>query len=154
MNGKTQRIRLKVVYDGECNLCLATVDKLRRMPVKAELTFVPLQQLIGGKVAPWPGIDDVSPAELAARLHVTDEQGRRFSGADGVLKLLGLVPSLAWLAAIGRLPGCRGISRLLYRVIAKYRYRLFGRTSCSDGACSLPRNKPPDGGEHEKRKNT
>jgi len=146
MNSKSQLIRLSVVYDGECNLCLATVDKLRSMPIRAELTFVPLQKLIHGEVPPWPGIDDVPAAGLAAQMHVTDEQGRRYSGADGVLKLLSLTPRLSWLSAVARLPGCYGIVRGVYRLVARYRYRLFGRTSCSDGVCSLPRRAPSEGG--------
>jgi len=150
MSEMPQLPRLKVVYDSECNLCMATVEKLGNMKVKAELTFVPLQQLISGEARPWPGIEDVSPEELAAQLHVTDEKGNRYSGADGVLELLRHVPSLAWLAAAGRLPGLRGISRLAYRVIARHRYQLFGRADCSDGTCSLPRKKSPDGGEHER----
>jgi predicted DCC family thiol-disulfide oxidoreductase YuxK len=141
--------RLTIVYDEECNLCLATVDKLKRMPVRANLTFVPLQRLIAGEVEPWPGIDQVTPHELSAQLHVTDDAGRRFSGSDAVMKLLSLVPSLAWLARIGTLPAFRGISRNAYRIVARYRYRLFGRTSCSDGVCSLPRPAPSDGGQHD-----
>jgi predicted DCC family thiol-disulfide oxidoreductase YuxK len=152
MSEKPQLIRLNVVYDGECNLCLATVDKLRNMPVRADLTFVPLQKLISGELKPWPGIHDVPPSALYAQLHVTDEQGRRFSGVDGVLKLMSLTPSMAWMAAIGRLPGFHGFSRIVYRLVARYRYRLFGRTSCSDGVCSLPRRAPSDGGEHDQSK--
>ncbi|WP_123041269.1 thiol-disulfide oxidoreductase DCC family protein [Cohnella candidum] len=149
MSEKPQLMRLIVVYDGECNLCLATVDKLRKMPVRAELTFVPLQKLVSGETKPWPGIDDVPLSALSAQLHVTDEAGKRYSGVDGVLKLLSLIPSMSGLAAIGRLPGFHGISRLLYRLVARYRYRLFGRTSCSDGVCSLPRRTPEGGGEHD-----
>ena|GEM_PF-379722 len=160
MNEKPQLIRLSVVYDGECKLCLATVDKLRGMPIRAELTFVPLQRLIAAEVPAWPGIDDVPAIELAAQLHVTDEQGRRYSGADGVLKLLSLTPRLAWLGAIARLPGCYSIVRAVYRLVARYRYRLFGRTSCSDGVCSFnrefaeqtltaTRRAPSDGGNDE-----
>jgi predicted DCC family thiol-disulfide oxidoreductase YuxK len=141
--------RLTVVYDGECNLCLATVDKLKRMPVRAQLRYVPLQQLIDGQIGPWPGIGGVTPRQLSAQLHVTDEQGRRFSGSDAVMKLLGLTPGLTWLARLGGLPGLRVISRMLYRIVARYRYRLFGKTSCSDGVCSLPRPVSSDGGQHE-----
>ena len=148
MNPKTQLIKLSVVYDGECQLCLATVNKLRNMPIRAELVFIPLQKLMAAEVSPWPGIADVPVAELAAQLHVTDEQGKRYSGADGVLKLMSLTPHLAWLGAIARLPGCYSVVRGVYRLVARYRYRLFGRTSCSDGVCSLPR-RTSDGGTDE-----
>jgi predicted DCC family thiol-disulfide oxidoreductase YuxK len=142
-------IRLTVVYDGECNLCLATVDKLRKLPVRAELTFVPLQKLQSGEVQAWPGIDDVPPASLSSQMHVTDEQGQRYSGTDGIFKLMSLTPGLTWLATAGQWPGLRTLSKWLYRLVARYRYRLFGRTSCSDGVCSLPRPAPSDGGEYE-----
>jgi predicted DCC family thiol-disulfide oxidoreductase YuxK len=140
-----------VVYDGECKLCMATVQKLRHLPVRAELIFVPLQALISGQIKPWPGIDDVAPAALAAQMHVTDGDGRRYSGSEAMLKLLRLIPSLAWVGVIGGWPGFRSVSRLLYKLIARYRYRLFGQTSCSDGVCQLPRPiLPQDGGElHE-----
>lgn len=149
MADRAQLIRLTVVYDGECQLCLATVDKLRRMPIRATLTFVPLQRLISKETLPWPGIDDVPPEALAAQLHVTDEQGRRYSGADGVLKLMSLAPGLVWLSRLGRLPGMYSIVRAIYRVVARHRYRLFGRTSCSDGVCSLPRRASSNGGNHD-----
>ncbi|WP_219641328.1 DUF393 domain-containing protein [Cohnella sp. CFH 77786] len=87
---------------------------------------------------PWPGIDDVPLSDLSAQSHVTDEEGRRYSGADGVLKLTSLTPSLPWLAAVARLPGLRGLTRLLYRFVARYLYRLLGRTSCSNGFAPSP----------------
>jgi len=134
-------------------MCTATVDRLRRMPVRAELSFVPLQKLAAGEIAPWPGIEDVPVSALSAQLHVTDEAGGRFSGADGVFRLLECVPSLAWLAAVGRMPGFRAVARAAYRLVARYRYRLFGRTSCSDGVCSLPRRtKEIEGGGHDHSK--
>lgn len=149
MNDRPQLPRLTVVYDGECHLCLAAVDKLRRVPVRAELTFVPLQSIASGEVKPWRGIDDVPVSELSAQLHVTDERGLRFSGADGVLKLMSLAAGLAWLAALGKLPGLRRIVKAAYRLAARHRYRLFGRISCSDGVCSLPRRISERGGEHD-----
>lgn len=146
MSRHAAKPKLSVVYDGDCRLCLATVDKLRRMPNRAELSFISLQSLIAGETQPWPGISDVTPGELAAQLHVTDETGRRYSGSDGVMLLLRHVPALRWLGVLGGLPGFRGVSRLLYRIVARYRYRLFGHTSCSDGVCGLPRPTPHGGG--------
>jgi len=146
---KPQLPRLKVVYDSECQLCLAAVEKLGKMKLKAELTFVPLQRLINGEERPWPGVEELSPAELAAQMHVTDEHGNRYSGAEGALELLRHAPALAWLAWAGRLPGLRGLSRLAYRAIANYRYRLFGRSDCRNGACLMPRQNSPDGGGHD-----
>jgi len=135
---------LTVVYDGECRLCLATVAKLRRMRTRSELRFVALQSVLSGEIAPWPGLEGVAPERLRAQLHVTDAEGRLYGGAEAVLRLLRDVPSLAWLGRLGALPGLRGVSRLLYRLVAKYRYRLFGtEASCASGACEW---KPPSNG--------
>ncbi len=147
MTNRTVKPKLMVVYDGQCNLCLATVDKLRKMPNRAELAFVSLQSLISEEVQPWPGISDVSYQELTAQMHVTDEQGKRYSGHEGILLLMRHVPSLAWLGRLGGLPGLRVLVRLLYRIVARYRYRLFGKTDCSDGVCQIPRQTHPNGGE-------
>jgi predicted DCC family thiol-disulfide oxidoreductase YuxK len=140
--------KLFVVYDGECNLCLATAAKLQQIDTVSTLEWVTLQSLISGETKPWPAIAGVEPAQLAARMHVTDEQGRVFEGADAVLRLLRDVPSLRWLGIVGEWPGFRGVSRWLYRLVARYRYQLFGKNeSCADGVCTLPRTKPSDGGK-------
>lgn len=152
MTRLTTKPKLTVVYDGQCKLCLATVDKLRRMPNRADLAFVSLQSLISGEVRPWPGISDVPYEALYAQLHVTDSQGRRFSGHEGLLLLMRHVPSLAWLGWFGGLLGLRGLVRLLYRFVARYRYRLFGKISCSDGVCQIPRRPQHDGGEIDDHK--
>jgi len=141
---------LTVVYDGECNLCLATAAKLQQIDTDATLKWVTLQSLLSGETPAWPAIAEVPPSKLAAQMHVTDDEGRLYGGSDAVLRLLREVRSLRWLAVLGELPGLRGMSRLLYRFVARYRYRLFGKNeSCADGVCSLPRTKPPAGG-HER----
>ncbi|BBI32555.1 thiol-disulfide oxidoreductase DCC family protein [Cohnella abietis] len=139
--------QLTVVYDGQCKLCLATVDKLKNLPIRAQLTFVSLQSLISGQVKIWPGIEDVTLDELSAQMHVTDEQGRRFSGSEGLLFLMRQIPSLSWLGRLGALPGFNGLIRLIYRIVARYRYRLFGKIACSDGVCEIPQRAQEDGGE-------
>jgi predicted DCC family thiol-disulfide oxidoreductase YuxK len=140
--------KLTVVYDGQCNLCLATVDRLKQLPSRAKLSFIPLQKIASGEIAPWPGISEVPYGQLVSQMHVTDERGHRYSGHEGVLLLLRHVPSLAWLGWLGGLPGLRGIARLLYRTAARYRYQLFGKTDCSDGVCRIPQvTNQTDGGE-------
>lgn len=146
MKTLSSKPKLTVVYDGQCNLCLATVDRLKSMPNRAQLTFVSLQSLISGEVAPWPGISDVSLTQLFAQMHVTDEQGRRHSGHEGLLLLMRYVPSLAWLGYLGGLPGLRSIVHMIYRIVARYRYRLFGKTDCSDGVCQIPHRVITQGG--------
>ncbi|MCC3376930.1 thiol-disulfide oxidoreductase DCC family protein [Cohnella sp. REN36] len=142
------RPALTVVYDGECNLCLATVAKLQTLRTRSEIRYATLQSLEEGSIPSWPAIAHVPAERLAAQLHVTDEAGRLYGGSEAVMRLLQEVPSLRWLAVLGGLPGMKGVSRALYRLIARHRYRLFGRTPiCADGVCRLPDTKPNDGGK-------
>ncbi|MBB6674264.1 thiol-disulfide oxidoreductase DCC family protein [Cohnella nanjingensis] len=145
--GAARRSELTVVYDGECNLCLATVAKLKRLRTNSEIRYVTLQSLADGSTAAWPAIADVPEDRLAAQLHVTDEAGGVYGGSEAVMRLLRDVPSLRWLGVLGSLPGMRNVSRALYKRIARYRYRLFGKTpTCADGVCRPPETKRNDGG--------
>jgi predicted DCC family thiol-disulfide oxidoreductase YuxK len=139
---------LHVVYDAECNLCLATAAKLQAIRTESRLEWISLQSLASGETPAWPAIAGIPPERLAAQLHVTDEAGRLYGGPDAVMRLLRDVPSLKWLGVVGSWPGLRTVGAWAYRLIARYRYRLFGRNeSCSNGVCALPRKEPPTGGK-------
>nr|WP_273385297.1 DUF393 domain-containing protein [Cohnella zeiphila] len=139
---------MKVVYDGECNLCLATAAKLRAIRTESRLEWIALQSLASGETPAWPAIAGIPPERLAAQLHVTDEAGRLYGGPEAVMRLLKDVPSLKWLGVVGSWPGFRSLSGWLYRLIARYRYQLFGRKdACDKGVCALPRKEPPIGGK-------
>ncbi|MEK0314442.1 thiol-disulfide oxidoreductase DCC family protein [Cohnella sp. 56] len=131
---------LTVYYDGECNLCLAAVDRLKRLHTRSELRFVTLQSVPPGSVgsvgsrSPQAGADD----HLSQMLVKDESSGTVAGGSEAVLLLLMDMPRLAWLGRLGSLPGLRGVSRTGYRLIAKYRYRLFGKTDgCKDGTCRI-----------------
>ncbi|WP_438444295.1 thiol-disulfide oxidoreductase DCC family protein [Gorillibacterium sp. sgz5001074] len=126
---------LLLLYDGECNLCLATVEKLRRIRTTAQLHMQPLQTADPAQLPPG-----TSPEELLAELHLIDGQGRVYRGAASVVRILQTVPALAWLAPLYRVPGLRSLTDAVYRLIARHRYRLFGKSEagCSTGACRLP----------------
>ncbi|MFC3798314.1 thiol-disulfide oxidoreductase DCC family protein [Cohnella sp. GCM10012308] len=136
----SQRV-LTVYYDGECKLCLTAVDRLRRSRTRSELRFVPLQAVPAGSLAGVPGASGAPEAEADAghlsQILVKDETaGKVTGGADAVMLLLRDMPGLAWLGRLGALPGLRLLSAAVYRLVAKYRYRLFGRSdACEDGSC-------------------
>jgi predicted DCC family thiol-disulfide oxidoreductase YuxK len=138
--------KLTLLYDAECILCLASVEKLRHMKSRAELVMVPLQS------AP----EDVLPKgvtkeELLAELHLIDEDGRLYRGAASVVRIMRTVPSLAWLASMYRVPGLKGLADTLYKWIAKHRYRLFGKAgdTCAGGACRLQAARPSGSEQQE-----
>lgn len=127
--------RLLLLYDAECNLCLGTVEKLRRVRTKAELIMQPLQTAAPEQLPPG-----TTAGELLAELHLIDGNGRVYRGAASVVRIMQTVPALAWLAPLYRVPGLHSLADVMYRLIAKHRYRLFGKTadSCGSGACRLP----------------
>ncbi|MCM3630110.1 DUF393 domain-containing protein [Paenibacillus glycanilyticus] len=131
--------KLYVVYDGTCKLCIGTVSKLKELRSNAELIFVPAQSLSepGNKV---PGIEQVRETELYEKMHVADEKGRLYAGADGVIRIMRTIKGFRLLAALYRLPGMSRVGDFMYRYIAKRRYDWFGQTeqSCSVNGCTLP----------------
>lgn len=131
---------LTVYYDGECNLCLSAVDRLKRLRTRSELRFVTLQSVPPGSVgSPGSGSPGPDAPDHLSQMLVKDEStGTVAGGSEAVLLLLMDMPRLAWLGRLGSLRGLRGVSRTGYRLIAKHRYRLFGKTDgCKDGTCRI-----------------
>ncbi len=72
------------------------------------------------------------------RMHVVRPDGRVFAGAEAVMRAIARVPVLGWPAFVYYVPGIRQLAELVYRYVAKNRYRLFGRVeSCDGGTCHL-----------------
>ena len=133
--------KLTVLYDAECSLCCQTVaalEKLRaRTRLNGELSMVSLQE---AREEDLPF--GVSKDQLLSELHVVDGTGKVYKGADGIIEIMKTIPSLVWIARVYRIPGMRGMAAKLYRWMARYRYRLFGKQgSCSTGSCRI--NRPP-----------
>ena len=72
------------------------------------------------------------------RLHVVRPDGRVFAGAEAVARSMTLLPVVGWLAFLYYVPGVRQLAEAAYRIVAKNRYRIAGRTGeCDGGTCSL-----------------
>jgi predicted DCC family thiol-disulfide oxidoreductase YuxK len=124
---------LVLLYDERCVLCQNTVRTLSKLETAVPLTMLPLQQVDISSIL--PGLQE---EQLLAQLHVVTQDRQVFKGADAVFRILREVPSYRWITSLERVPGFRAWARVLYRLIAKYRYRLFGKTEdCPDGVCSI-----------------
>ncbi|MDQ8737379.1 DUF393 domain-containing protein [Paenibacillus sp. LHD-38] len=137
--------KLYVIYDGYCNLCLASVAKLKELHSKADLIFISIQQLETDHDTTRliPRIDKLDFAALYEKMHVADERGQLFAGADGIVRILRTVEGFRWLSAFYRMPGMNRIADRIYRFVAKRRYEWFGSTeqSCSIDGCDLPQDR-------------
>ena len=112
--------RLTVFYDAGCGICRHTARTLHILDWGGRLRFAPLQ----GFVAATAG--DPGRSELAAALHVRDERGAWHAGGDAALTIARVVPVLAPLALVGRLPGMAPIAERAYEAVARNRHAISG----------------------------
>lgn len=117
-----------IVFDGACVLCSGWVRFLLRFDRRGRYRFAPMQGLHGRRLLRENGLDPDDPLSF-----LLVQQGRAWSDSEAVLRVLdGLggpwrLARLAWL-----LP--RGLRDRGYRLLARNRYRWFGRRE----ACLVP----------------
>ena len=120
----------RLFYDGSCALCHGAVRfVLARDPEGRAFRFAPLDGAAFRAVA-----SDEVRAGLPDSLVLATEEGRLLTRSDAVLHLLGRLGS-GW-RALARLGGLvpRGLRDDAYDLVARVRYRVFGR---KDDACPV-----------------
>jgi predicted DCC family thiol-disulfide oxidoreductase YuxK len=117
-----------VLFDGVCNLCNNSVQFMIQRDPRARLRFTSLQSEAGQRLQAEHGIDSAS---LDSMLLV--EGGRLYRESDAALRMARHLKG-AWplLGAFRIIP--RPLRNLVYRWIARNRYRWFGKME----ACWLP----------------
>lgn len=111
--------KVHIYYDGMCNLCSGVMDTVdsSKQADKFEMNDVTKGNLPAGVTY-----------EAAMRdMHVVDESGHVYKGAQAVLKIFEQYPHLRWMAPIGRLPVISLLADGMYRVVAETRYWIWGR---------------------------
>jgi predicted DCC family thiol-disulfide oxidoreductase YuxK len=61
---------------------------------------------------------------LKAALHVRDERGAWHAGGDATIEIASVVPALAPLAVVGRLPGMALVAEAAYQLVARNRHAI------------------------------
>jgi len=123
-----------ILYDGVCGLCNRLVQFLLRHDKRKHLRFGSLQSDFAGAVLRRHGLDpkDLDTFHFVENYDRQDE--RVFDRSDAVLKagraLGGVWAMLASVASL--LP--RALLDPLYRLVARNRYRVFGKFE----SCMLP----------------
>ena len=116
-----------VLFDGVCNFCNGAVNFIIRHDGEKKFKFAPLQSEIGQQLQAKYGIGE----DVDSIILVENDKAYTHSTAGlRVAKGLGSIWSLGYVFII--VPSF--IRDFFYRLFAKYRYRLFGRTE----ACMLP----------------
>jgi predicted DCC family thiol-disulfide oxidoreductase YuxK len=117
-----------ILFDGVCNLCNGSVQFILRRDPQARFRFASLQSEAGQRLVTEQGLD---PEILSSVILIEDGQvyrestaalriARHMAGAWKLLRVFVLVP--------------RPIRDAVYRLIARNRYRWFGKSE----TCWLP----------------
>ena len=126
--------QFKLLYDGECPLCMREVSLLRRLDRgRGRLA---LEDIAGeGFDATRYGLDQ---ALVMARIHGVLPDGRVVEGME-VFRRAYRAVGLGWLLAPSAWPGLRRLFDAAYRFFARNRLRWTGRGDvCEAGRCEVP----------------
>jgi predicted DCC family thiol-disulfide oxidoreductase YuxK len=140
-----------VIYDGNCQFCLAQVRRLARFDRwsrfgtgEPTLSFISLHDPLVAE-----RFSDLAHDDLMEQMFVVEKGGtlntedaskpygqRRFGGADAIRYLSRKLPILWPAMPILHLPGTARLWRWMYAQVARQRYR-WNKDSCESGSCSI-----------------
>jgi predicted DCC family thiol-disulfide oxidoreductase YuxK len=124
-----------VFYDGVCGLCDGFVQFLLKRDPAGRFRFAPLQGALAQRLLPQHSID---PAELSSVVLIKDWKAptaQVFTRSRAVLEAAAILGGpWRWTSAVGRIVP-RPVADMLYGLVARYRYRVFGKFEI----CPLPR---------------
>ncbi len=109
-----------ILFDGVCIFCSRWVRFVAARDTAARFRFTAIQSDYGTRLAQAVGIDADDP-DTNAVIH----GGAAYMKSDGALTVLSLLPGWGWTRLLFALP--RFIRDGVYNVIAKNRYRIFGK---------------------------
>ena len=123
-----------LLYDGVCGLCNRLVQFLIKRDKRGALQFASLQSDFAAKVLGRHGIDSTDLDTFHLVINYEQPGERVLSRGDAVLRAWRELGGF-WkaLAVIGQVVP-RALRDLLYRFIARIRYRVFGKYE----TCMLP----------------
>lgn len=123
--------KLTVLYDGACNLCRSSVERVRRMDPHGFIELVDLHDASVPERFPQVNID-----EAMRLMQAVDPRGRVYSGADAWARIGLALPGWRLIAWLLLLPGIHFVANRFYGWVARNRYR-WNRELCEDGTCAL-----------------
>ena len=126
-----------VVFDGLCHLCTGWARFLQRHPSRPPFRLIPMQSDAGRTLMAAQGFNPDDPLTFLVL-----DAGRCFTESDATIHLLASAGGAWRLVRAARLIP-RGLRDAAYGLIARNRYRWFGRRS----SCYVPPPAPLPGGE-------
>lgn len=131
-NSNSNDLKLKVLYDGKCPLCVWEIDILKKFDLKRE------------QAVNWVDISkdgflseehkNISYQEAMDEMHVITDQGEVLRKTEAFRAMYGAV-GLGWVFGYSRFPGMEYLSDKVYMWFARNRLRWTGR-DCESGSCN------------------
>ena len=109
-----------ILFDGVCVFCSRWVRFVIARDAAARFRFTPIQSPYGTRLAAAVGIDADDP-DTNAVIHA----GVAYFKSDGALTVLSLLPGWGWVRVLFWVS--RPLRDGVYNVVAKNRYRIFGK---------------------------
>lgn len=117
-----------IVFDGECVLCAWSVRFIAERDRQARFHFTVSGSTTARILLAPHGIDAVAPGSV-----VLVEDGAVYTRSEAALRIAGGLPwPWCWLTVLRAVP--RALRDAVYEVVARYRYRWFGRRD----RCAIP----------------
>jgi predicted DCC family thiol-disulfide oxidoreductase YuxK len=116
-----------ILFDGVCVFCARWVQFVVARDKAARFRFTPIQSAYGTRLAQALGIDADDP-DTNAVIH----GGVAYFKSDGALTVLSCLRGWSWVRVLLAVP--RPLRNAVYNVVAKNRYRIFGKYD----ACIVP----------------
>jgi predicted DCC family thiol-disulfide oxidoreductase YuxK len=114
-----------ILYDGVCALCSGWIRFVAQRDRARRFRFTPISSPYGRRLAEALGIDPDDPDTNAVIL-----KGRALRRSDAALAVVSTLPRWRWVRALHLVP--RAVRDVVYTLIARHRYRVFGRHDSCD----------------------
>jgi predicted DCC family thiol-disulfide oxidoreductase YuxK len=114
-----------ILYDGVCVLCSGWMRFVLTRDTGRRFRFTPIQSPYGCALAQALNINPDDPDTNAVLW-----AGIAYRRSDAALRVVSLLPGFAWVHVLKLAP--RPLRDLIYRLIARTRYRVFGRNAVCD----------------------
>ncbi|RSK23903.1 thiol-disulfide oxidoreductase DCC family protein [Hymenobacter metallilatus] len=118
-----------ILFDGVCNLCNGFVQFVIRHDAAGRFRFAALQSVAGQALLQRHRLPTPPEPDSVVLLMA----GQAYTHSAAALGILQHLPGWRWLARLGQMFP-RPLRDAVYRLIARHRYRWFGRQD----ACWLP----------------
>ncbi|MFN8348507.1 MAG: DUF393 domain-containing protein [Spirosomataceae bacterium] len=116
-----------ILFDGVCNFCNATINFIIERDTERRFRFASLQSDIGRQI-----LSENSRSTTDFDTVLLLREGKIYEKSDAALEIARYLRGWSWLYVFRFLP--RLFRNAVYTLVAKNRYRLFGKSE----SCRLP----------------